>query len=117
MAIPSSACTLDTLVTNQPYRGYYMKMRTNFFQAPNFVFDSDLKQSEKLVLLYMLRCINNDGLCWPSYTVISDKCSITRKTAIEAVKTLVEKNYIIIESKGYSAEYGVKRANTYKILF
>ena len=94
-----------------------MKMKRDFFQAPNFVFDAEITQQEKLTLLYLLRCSDHNGICYPSYEKICEKCNMSRPTAIKSIKKLIELGYIIKESKGYSGEYGIKRANTYKINF
>jgi len=94
-----------------------MKMRHNFFQAPNFIFDSDMTHQEKLILLYLLRCCDSNNICFPSYAKICEKCNVSRPNAIQSIKKLISKGYIEKVAIGHTTEYGENKANTYKIMF
>ena len=67
----------------------------NYFRTPNRVFDLNLTSSEKLVLVYLCRCSNN-AVAFPSYSTIANKCSINKRTAIRAIKTLEDKRLIMV---------------------
>jgi len=91
-------------------------MNKEFFMVPNRVFDVGLSTTEIAVFCYLLRCADNDTkLCFPSYKNICERCKISRQSAITTIKSLCDHNFIEKVSKGYSGEYGVKRANTYKV--
>lgn len=91
-------------------------MNKEFFMVPNRVFDVGLSTTEIAVFCYLLRCADNETrLCFPSYTKICETCKISRQSAINAIKVLCDRKYVDKVSKGYSGEYGVKRANTYRI--
>ena len=110
----------DTALSDSPgnnsnlCRGDYMSKE--FFKVPNSIFECNLSASEIAVYAYMLRCADNKTrLCYPSYTKICESCRITRATAITAVSKLCEYSFIDKIEKGYSSQYGIKRANTYRV--
>lgn len=71
----------------------------NFFSAPNIIFDLDLKWYEKLVLIYLFRCGNNNSEAYPGYGNIASNCGISRTTALRAVKELVLRKMIDIKHR------------------
>ncbi len=73
--------------------------KTNYFYCSNFIFECNLSVQAKLVYVFLRRCANADGECFPGYRHISEKCQISRKTAIAAIKDLVEMNLIVKESR------------------
>lgn len=86
--------------------------RTNYFYCSNFIFDCDLSVQAKLVYVLLRRCANSDGECFPGYSYISEKCKISRTTAIKAVKDLVKMNLIYKKTR----KIGKKTSsNQYKI--
>ncbi|WP_162527164.1 helix-turn-helix domain-containing protein [Sphingomonas solaris] len=48
-----------------------------------------LPDSEKIVLLALADCANDEGVCWPSMASLAAKCSKTDRTVQAAVKSLV----------------------------
>jgi len=70
----------------------------NYFRVPNEIFNKPLTTTEKMVLIYIYRCTNNKVFS-PSYTTIADKCSITRRSAIRIINSLIEKGEIIKDKK------------------
>lgn len=88
---------------------------TGFFIAPNEVFDIEgLNVREKLVLYYLVRCANNHSKAFPSYNTIARKCSVSRVTAIETVKSLVSKKLLAkVERK---SDAGDQTSNLYKVM-
>lgn len=83
-----------------------MKRKNNdYFQVPNDIFDEvyivtvkdkqrELSAIEKLIYIYICRCSNNADSAFPSYATIANKCSVTRRTAINAISVLTENNLI-----------------------
>ncbi|TCJ96172.1 helix-turn-helix protein [Volucribacter psittacicida] len=46
--------------------------------------------ARKLVLLKLADNANDDGVCFPSYQFIADKCEMTRRSAISHINALIE---------------------------
>jgi len=53
------------------------------------VWDLDLPDSQKIVLLALADCANDEGLCWPSMATLSKKCSKSERTVQGVIKELV----------------------------
>ena len=66
-----------------------VRFRVPFSQIPNAIFEADLKTHEKLTYIYLCRCGNQGAIAFPSYATIAEKCSISRMSAINAVKKLI----------------------------
>ena len=58
------------------------------------VWTTHLPDSEKLVLLALADCANDEGLCWPSMATLATKCSKTDRTVQAAVKSLVTAGHL-----------------------
>lgn len=72
-----------------------------FFMVPNDIFDLDLNLDiyEKMVYIYLRRCANNGSIPFPSYQTIGDKCSMSRRKAIDVVKNLIKKDFLQKEKR------------------
>ena len=92
---------MNYLITDIPY-----------FQTPNDIFETELSIYEKMVYIYICRCCNNGQTAFPSYQTIADKCSLSRRKAIDAVKVLIEHGYVI---KQYHYKNGENYSNYYKV--
>jgi len=97
-----------------------------YFQVPNSIFDFDLNISdiktnalrklsstEKLVYIYLCRCSNNGSTAFPSYNTIAEKCGISRKTAMVAVKALSDNN--LISKQIRAKDYKHSETNIYSV--
>ncbi|OPG98966.1 hypothetical protein B2I21_07360 [Chryseobacterium mucoviscidosis] len=90
-----------------------LKFDTGFFMAPNEIFDDiDTKTHEKLVYLYLCRCANNSD-AFPSYKTIGEKCSMSKRKAIDCVDWLFNHGLII---KVTRRTEGFNESNIYEIL-
>lgn len=58
------------------------------------VWDLPLPDSEKIVLLALADCANDEGHCWPSMATLARKCSKSDRTVQAAVKSLVEGGHL-----------------------
>lgn len=56
-----------------------------------------LSDSDKLVLLALADCANDEGLCWPSMKTLTAKCSKTDRTIQAAIKSLVTAGHLTRE--------------------
>jgi hypothetical protein len=81
-------------------------MNVPYFQTPNDIFDlrikvrdgikiREIRTSEKLVYIYLCRCANNTGEAFPSYATIAEKCSISKRKAIDSVRVLTDSGLLI----------------------
>jgi hypothetical protein len=71
------------------------RKKTGFFIADNVIFDrKDLSANEKLVYLYFCRRANSENKAWPSYQRIADDCGLSRRTVIDVIKKLINKNLL-----------------------
>lgn len=89
--------------------------KTNYFIAPNGIFDLDLdlKLHEKIVYLYLCRCGNN-STAFPSYNTIAKKCSISRRKAIDVVASLTEKK--LLKKYIRKNDYDENQSNIYEVV-
>jgi hypothetical protein len=58
------------------------------------VWELDLPASEKLVLLALADCANDEGLCWPSMSTIAKKCSKSDRTVQTSIKALADAGHL-----------------------
>lgn len=72
------------------------------------VWKVQLPDSEKLVLLALADCANDEGACWPSMKTLTEKCSKSDRTIQAAIKDLVGKGHLTrIERPGKGCLYRV----------
>ena len=50
--------------------------------------------ARKLVLLKLADNANDDGICFPSYQYIADKCEMTRRSAISHIDDLIKMGFV-----------------------
>jgi hypothetical protein len=67
----------------------------------------------KFVLVVFCDHANDDGECWPSRKRVAEKCGITIKTLDRHISTLVEKGFLLKESR--QRENGSSRSNLYHV--
>lgn len=60
----------------------------------SLVWELDLPDSEKLVLLALADCANDDGHCWPGMNALKRKCTKSDRTIQLAIKMLVVKGHL-----------------------
>lgn len=58
------------------------------------VWKINLPASEKLVLLALADCANDEGGCWPSMATLTKKCSKGERTVQAAIKALVRAGHL-----------------------
>lgn len=72
------------------------------------VWGLDLPDSEKIVLLALADCANDEGGCWPSMATLAKKCSKTDRTVQASIKGLVERGHLSrVEIPGKGCRYTV----------
>lgn len=59
------------------------------------VWDLDLPDSDKIVLLALADCANDEGHCWPSVASLVRKCSKSERTIQASIKRLVDSGLLL----------------------
>lgn len=59
----------------------------------------DLPDSQKIVLLALADCANDEGHCWPSMATLAKKCSKGERTVQGVIKKLVDDGHITREER------------------
>lgn len=92
-----------------------IKFDSGYFHAPNKIFEvDDLKVHDKIVYLYLCRCGHN-STAFPSYNGIAKKCSISKSSAIRAVKALQDKGLLIKHTRRNSHD-DRNKSNVYEVV-
>lgn len=63
-------------------------------RAMSAVWDIDLPDSDKIVLLALADCANDEGHCWPSVASLVRKCSKSERTIQGSIKRLVDEGHL-----------------------
>ena len=72
------------------------------------VWDTPLPDSDKIVLLALADCANDEGGAWPSMATLVKKCSKSDRTIQASIKRLVEAGHLTrIERPGKGCNYTV----------
>lgn len=58
------------------------------------VWELDLPDSDKIVLLALADCANDEGHCWPSVASLVRKCSKSERTIQASIKRLVDEGHL-----------------------
>ena len=88
------------------------------FYAAAAIFDSDVSASAKLVLLYLSRVANREGVCFPSLATIGEHCGYSKNTVRKALAELEQAGLLTME-RGYQTTHNGRTrctCNTYTIL-
>ena len=86
-------------------------MDKNYFKVPNSIFGAGLTKYELLVLIYLVRCLNNKHIAFPSYQDIAKCCAISRSKAVKIVSGLAEKGILRKQIRSHS--YRKNHSNLY----
>jgi len=72
------------------------------------VWEADLPPMEKLVLLALADCANDEGMCWPSAPTLARKSGQGERTVRRCVQSLIAKRHLTQDQRsGTSAIYTV----------
>jgi hypothetical protein len=72
------------------------------------VWELDLPPSEKLVLLALADCANDEGICWPSATTLARKSGQGERTVRRCIQSLISKRHLAQDQRsGTSPVYRV----------
>ena len=90
----------------------WKKPTKNFYMMPNEVFKLGLDPYEFMILSYLVRRMNADSECWPSYKTMSKDLGISTSTLEDRVAKMCKRGLI---SVGKYASNGKYRNNVYTI--
>ncbi len=51
------------------------------------------------VYTLLIEMAGNDGNCWPSYATIAERCGISRRSAVSAVRALVDAGLVAVTER------------------
>ena len=71
-----------------------MLNRTGYYRMPHRIFQLGLTPSQFTVYSYLVSCLGQRDVCWPSYKTIAESCGISRNAAIQAIDILIQKRLI-----------------------
>lgn len=70
---------------------------------------------ERIMILALADCADDQGVCWPSVAHLAEKCRISESTAKRLIQKLIGRGELKIEKPG--GTFGsVRRANTYRVM-
>ena len=90
----------------------WKKPTKNFYMMPNNVFSLNLDPFEFMILSYMVRRMNGESECWPSFKTMSKDLGISVSTLENRVAKLCKRGLI---SVGKHTSNGKYRNNVYTI--
>ena len=95
-----------------------MKLRNNFYQMDNRVFDYGLRPIAFVVYSYLVSCAGSKGICFPSVRTVAQKCRCSENAARDAVKELIKLGFIDKEYGYCENRFGARQqtSNRYYIL-
>lgn len=91
-----------------------IKMEVPYFQVPNKIFEVGLTNYELVTYMYLARCGNHGSTAFPSYNTIANKCGMSRRKAIDTVKSLIEKK-LLYKQYRYNEVAGENYSNIYVV--
>lgn len=72
------------------------------------VWEMDLPQTEKMVLLCLSDHANDEGVCWPSMSRLARKCSIADRTVQRTIKELEKRGILTVErAQGRTCKFNI----------
>lgn len=71
-----------------------MLNRLGYYRIPHRIFQFGLTPIQFTVYSYLVSCLGQRDVCWPSYKTISIACGISRNAAIQAIESLIQKRLI-----------------------
>lgn len=81
----------------------------------NRVWGLQLPLTEKMVLITIADLADDDGRAWPSFGFLEERCCMSRRAVINAVKALIAKG--IIAKEGRKRENGSYSSNSYIVIY
>lgn len=90
----------------------WKKPTKNFYMMPNDIFSLGLDPFEFMILSYLVRRMNSDSECWPSFKTMSMDLGISVSTLEDRVAKMCKRGLI---SVGKHTSNGKYRNNVYTL--
>lgn len=92
------------------------KREKGWFWDTNRVFESGLSSHAILVRLYLAKCADDEGQCFPSASNIAEKCGISRSSVFKALKELEEKGWLVRTPRVLPGKEKALASNMYTLI-
>ncbi len=76
-----------------------------FFYSYNVIFELDISEHAKIVYLYLCRRADGSSKTFPSYATMASACSMSRSTAIRAMKELLLEGLLLRKRQQNGKEF------------
>lgn len=76
-----------------------------FFYSYNVIFELDISEHAKIVYLYLCRRADGSSRTFPSYATMASACSMSRSTAIRAMKELLLEGLLLRKRQQNGKEF------------
>lgn len=90
----------------------WKKPTKNFYMMPNDVFSLGLDPYEFMILSYLVRRMNSDSECWPSFKTMSEDLGISVSTLEDRIAKMCKRKLISVVKYASNGKY---RNNVYTI--
>ena len=90
----------------------WKKPTKNFYMMPNNVFSLNLDPFEFMILSYLVRRMNGDSECWPSFKTMSIDLGISVSTLEDRITKLEQRKLISVRKYNGSGNH---RNNVYTL--
>jgi len=82
------------------------------------IFENDLSSTAMCVYIFLCKCANTDGYCFPNRETISQNTGLSKSTISNAVKELAAKKVIESKPQFHPLASGKRRqtSNLYRVL-
>ena len=90
----------------------WKKPTKNFYMMPNDVFSLNLDPFEFMILSYLVRRMNGDSECWPSFKTMSMDLGISVSTLEDRIAKLEQRKLISVRKYNGSEKH---RNNVYTL--
>lgn len=77
------------------------------------IWEMDFPTTEKFVFLTLADMANDEGVCWPSFTTMAHKTSMTRRSVIRILNILIQKKWLTKDHR--CSKNGSNTSNYYTI--
>lgn len=76
-----------------------------FFYSYNIIFELEISEHAKILYLYLCRRADGNNKTFPSYQTMASACSLSRSTAIRAMKELMAEGLLLRKHQQHGKEY------------
>ena len=83
----------------------WKKPTKNFYMMPNNVFSLNLDPFEFMILSYMVRRMNGESECWPSFKTMSKDLGISVSTLEDRIDKMRKRGLVAVSKRTSNGTY------------